>query len=49
MFERIDPELVSNCDNCEEGIYDGDIYYDILEYTLCEICVDDSLKTATID
>lgn len=41
-----EPEPIYICDNCEEGIYDGEYVYEIGGYKYCEGCINDSRYTA---
>ncbi len=42
-----EPEPVFICDNCDEGIYDGEQVYEIGGHKYCEDCINDSKYTAT--
>lgn len=39
-------EPVYICDECEEGIYDGDAVYEIGGHKYCESCIDSARFTA---
>ena len=41
-----DDEAIYICDECEEGIYDGDAYYEIGGKIYCQNCVDYAHQTA---
>ena len=41
-----DPEPVYSCEKCEEGIYEGDDYYEIEGKTYCADCIDMCRSTA---
>ena len=36
---------VKKCDSCEGGLFEGDEYFDIDGYCICQNCIDDYLKT----
>ena len=36
---------VKKCDYCEGGLFEGDEYFDIDGYCICQNCIDDYLKT----
>lgn len=39
-------ELVHVCECCDAGIYEGEEYYDIEGYIVCEACIHEYKKTA---
>ena len=36
---------VKKCDSCEGGLFEGDEYFDIDGYCICQNCISDYLKT----
>lgn len=34
------------CDNCKEEIKEGDVYYDVDNTFLCEVCINDCKRYA---
>jgi len=41
-----DPVKVYTCDQCGNGIYEGDLYMEFHEELICESCVDRLMKFA---
>ena len=41
-----EPEPVYICDECEDGIYDGDTYYELGGKIYCQGCIDYARQTA---
>ena len=41
-----EPKAVYTCDYCDCDICEGDDYYDINDWRICEACIDKFIKTA---
>lgn len=41
-----EPEPICVCDKCEEGIYEGEYFFEIDEKKYCENCINDSRYVA---
>lgn len=43
-----EPPVYTECDECDESIYDGDEYYAIGDRNYCESCVMGGYRTAEV-
>ena len=48
-FGPEEAKRVFTCDYCENDVYEGDDYYDINGWRICEDCIDKFLKTAEVE
>lgn len=44
-----EPPVFARCSECGDKIYDGDVYYEIINEYICEDCVDNARKTAEVE
>lgn len=44
-----EPSVFTRCSECGDKIYDGDVYYEIINEYFCEDCVDNARKTAEVE
>ena len=41
-----EPKVYTHCEICGGEIYEGDEFYDVLDFKVCEACMHDSRKYA---